>query len=29
MMTDGVKGQEKEDSILVLDVAEMVAESLA
>ncbi len=29
MMTDGVKSEEKEDSVQVLDIAEMIAESLA
>ena len=29
MLTDGVKNKEKEDSVLVMDVAEMVARSLA
>jgi hypothetical protein len=29
MLTDGVKNQEKEDSVQVMDIAEMVAQSLA
>ncbi len=29
MLTDGVKNQEKEDSVKVMDIAEMVAQSLA
>ncbi len=29
MLTDGVKGAEKEDEVQVLDVAELVAASLA
>ncbi|MGN6475647.1 MAG: heterodisulfide reductase-related iron-sulfur binding cluster [Flavipsychrobacter sp.] len=29
MLTDGVKNKEKEDSVLVMDIAEMVARSLA
>ena len=29
MLTDGVKNQEKEDSVKVMDIAEMVARSLA
>lgn len=29
MLTDGVKNKEKEDSVLVMDIAEMVAKSLA
>jgi Fe-S oxidoreductase len=29
MLSDGVKGNEKEDSVQVLDIAELVAQSLA
>jgi hypothetical protein len=29
MLTDGVKNKEKEDTVQVLDVAELVARSLA
>ena len=28
MMTDGIKAEEKEDSVMVLDVAEVIANSL-
>jgi Fe-S oxidoreductase len=29
MLTDGIKNKEKEDSVKVMDIAEMVAQSLA